>query len=112
MKSSRLLFEGTGMPQDGATGTKSEFNKLCGETDELLKSERWGAWDSKINIWFGKTGSAVTLASSTNCKLALLHGMAGVLLKSESSRALKADVGYQTTSFDRVVQELPSCLVG
>jgi hypothetical protein len=43
MKSSRLLFEGTGMPQDGATGTKSEFNKLCGETDELLKSERWGA---------------------------------------------------------------------
>jgi hypothetical protein len=43
MKSSRLLFEGSGMSHDGATGTKSEFNKLCGMTDELIKSESWGA---------------------------------------------------------------------
>jgi hypothetical protein len=39
MKSSSLLFEASGMSHDGATGTNSEFNKLRGMTDGLIKSE-------------------------------------------------------------------------
>ena len=39
MKSSRLLVEVSGMPQDGSAEANSGFNKLCGMAGELIKSE-------------------------------------------------------------------------